>query len=84
MSEEELRKHRCCFTGHRPEKLHLTEDKIKVLLSAAIKQAIHDGYERANLNVKMVYIVIVGVHVTEKDITYMPEHLMNCVVKRLN
>jgi len=44
MSEEELRKHRCCFTGHRPEKLHLPEDKIKALLSAAIKQAIHDGF----------------------------------------
>ena len=44
MSEEELRKKRCCFTGHRPEKLHLPEDKIKELLSTAIKQAIHDGF----------------------------------------
>ena len=44
MSEEELRKKRCCFTGHRPEKLHLPEDKIKSLLQTAIKQAIHDGF----------------------------------------
>ena len=44
MSEEELRKHRCCFTGHRPEKLHLPEEQIKSLLSEAIKQTIHDGF----------------------------------------
>lgn len=45
MSEEELRKKRCCFTGHRPEKLHLPEEQIKSLLSEAIKQAIHDGFK---------------------------------------
>ena len=44
MSEEELRKHRCCFTGHRPEKLHFPEEQIKSLLSEAIKRAIHDGF----------------------------------------
>lgn len=42
--EKELRKNRCCFTGHRPEKLHLSEDKIKELMRVAIKQAIHDGF----------------------------------------
>ena len=44
MNEEELRKHRCCFTGHRPEKLHLPKNKIRELLRVAIKQAIHDGF----------------------------------------
>lgn len=28
MEEIELRKHRCCFTGHRPEKLKLPEERL--------------------------------------------------------
>lgn len=44
LSEEEKRKHRCCFTGHRPQKLHRPEEEIKVDLEAAILQAIADGY----------------------------------------
>ena len=44
MTEAEKRLHRCCFTGHRPEKLHLPEEQIKSLLSEAIKRAIHDGF----------------------------------------
>jgi len=42
--EEELRKHRCCFTGHRPEKLHESEEEIKSRLSVAINAAIEDGF----------------------------------------
>lgn len=42
--EQELRKHRCCFTGHRPEKLNCGEEKVKILLTAAIKQAVADGF----------------------------------------
>ena len=42
--EEEKRLHRCCFTGHRPEKLGVSENKIKQLLSLAIDDAIKDGY----------------------------------------
>ena len=44
MSENELRKHRCCFTGHRPNKLNLTEKEVKKLLEKAIDEAIADGY----------------------------------------
>ena len=44
MSEQELRYHRCCFTGHRPEKLQRSEDEIKKGLEEAILKAIHDGY----------------------------------------
>ncbi len=44
MNEEELRKHRCCFTGHRPEKLMYSENQIKPLLEKAIDNAISDGY----------------------------------------
>lgn len=43
-SEAELRKHRCCFTGHRPEKLHKPEEQIKKDLEAAILQAVDDGF----------------------------------------
>ena len=42
--EEELRLHRCCFTGHRPEKLSGSEQYIKKELEAAIRQAIRDGF----------------------------------------
>lgn len=43
-SEAELRKHRCCFTGHRPEKLHSPEFIIKLRLIREIKRAVKDGY----------------------------------------
>ena len=29
MTEQEKRKHRVCFTGHRPEKLDMSERKVK-------------------------------------------------------
>lgn len=43
-TEPELRLHRCCFTGHRPEKLHKPEVQIKKDLEAAILQAVNDGF----------------------------------------
>lgn len=42
--ETELRLHRCCFTGHRPEKLHKPEEQVKHNLEVAIQQAIADGF----------------------------------------
>lgn len=44
MSEQELRTHRCCFTGHRPEKLKRSEDEIKKSLENAILKAVQSGY----------------------------------------
>ena len=44
LSEEDKRKTRCCFTGHRPQKLHRPFDDIKVDLENAILSAIADGY----------------------------------------
>ena len=44
MSEEELKKHRCCFTGHRPDKMELGEKEIKPLLEKAIDDAISNGF----------------------------------------
>ena len=43
MSEEEKRQHRCCFTGHRPEKLNVSESFVKEGLEKEIRQAIADG-----------------------------------------
>ncbi len=43
-NEAELRLHRCCFTGHRPEKLNCPEDQVKAMLDAAVRQAVNDGF----------------------------------------
>ena len=44
MRETELRKHRCCFTGHRPEKLTVPENRLAGLLETEIKRAIDSGH----------------------------------------
>lgn len=44
MSEQDLKRHRCCFTGHRPEKLNISEQEAKKLLCTEIKKAINDGF----------------------------------------
>ena len=44
MHETELRKHRCCFTGHRPEKLKIPEKRLAELLEEEIKRAIDSGH----------------------------------------
>jgi len=36
----------CCFTGHRPEKLHLPEAIVREQLSYAIDAAIREGHTR--------------------------------------
>ena len=36
--------HTCCFTGHRPEKLNMTEKEVKDRLRKAIRDAIQDGF----------------------------------------
>lgn len=35
---------RCCFTGHRPEKLRISEPEIKRMLKKAIAEAVDDGF----------------------------------------
>lgn len=42
-TEAEMRLHRCCFTGHRPEKLRRTEYEIRIDLEREIRKAVHDG-----------------------------------------
>lgn len=43
-TEQEKRLHRCCFTGHRPEKLNLPEQAVISALEREIRSAISDGF----------------------------------------
>lgn len=45
MSEQELRRHRCCFTGHRPERLGMPESDVIFGLKEEIRTAIADGFQ---------------------------------------
>ena len=42
--ERELRSHRCCFTGHRPQFLKRSHEEIQADLEKAIRGAIMEGY----------------------------------------
>ena len=44
LTEADKRKTRCCFTGHRPQKLSRPVDDIKVDLENEILAAVRDGY----------------------------------------
>lgn len=44
MAENEMRLHRCCFTGHRPEKLFLIDSEIIKELEKEISKAVADGF----------------------------------------
>lgn len=44
MTEQEKRLHRCCFSGHRPEKLEEPETDVKQWLADQIDSAIAAGY----------------------------------------
>ena len=44
MTEPEKRLRRVCFTGHRPEKLNISEKEVKTKLKEAVQKAIADGY----------------------------------------
>lgn len=43
MSEAEKRLHRCCFSGHRPEKLDQDESEVTAWLDTQISRAIDEG-----------------------------------------
>ena len=45
MTEWELRQYRCCFTGHRPEKLDKPETEVIEALKKEIRTAIADGFQ---------------------------------------
>ena len=39
-----MKNHRCCFTGHRPNKLNMNESETRALLELAIEKAIARGF----------------------------------------
>ena len=43
-TEQEMRKHRCCFTGQRPEKLTQSPEEVQQWLTEQISTAINDGF----------------------------------------
>lgn len=44
ITEKEKRLHRCCFTGHRPEKLNRPKYEIKLELKKEICRALEDNF----------------------------------------
>ena len=44
MTQQEMKLHRCCFTGHRPEKLFLVDKEIIRKLEREIELAIENGF----------------------------------------
>ena len=44
MVENNKRRQRACFTGHRPHKLHQPESVVSAALEAKIREAIDDGF----------------------------------------
>ncbi|MGO5112207.1 SLOG family protein [Oscillospiraceae bacterium LCP25S3_E10] len=44
MTQQEMNLHRCCFTGHRPEKLFLVDKEIIRELEREIELAIDNGF----------------------------------------
>ena len=43
-TEQEMRKHRCCFSGHRPEKLSQSPSEVQQWLSEQISGAVEEGF----------------------------------------
>ena len=43
-TEKENRQHCCCFIGHRPKYLDISEEKMRQWLAIRIDKAIRDGY----------------------------------------
>ena len=74
--EEEKRLHRCCFSGHRPEKLDEPEENVKNWLSAQIDQAITAGYTTFISGCAMGVDIWAGQLVLEKKKTNPALHLI--------
>ncbi len=75
-SEEEKRLHRCCFSGHRPEKLDEPEENVKNWLSEQIDQAIAAGYTTFISGCAMGVDIWAGQLVLQKKETNPALHLI--------
>lgn len=42
--EPEKRLHRCCFTGHRPQKMRVSESELRLLIETAVEDAINRDF----------------------------------------
>jgi hypothetical protein len=56
MTEQEKRKKRCCFTGHRPEKLDRPEAEIIAWLETEIRKLLRKGLSLSYLGWLVVSI----------------------------
>jgi len=79
MTEQEKRNHRCCFSGHRPEKLSADEGTVKAWLNERIDQAIADGYRTFITGMAMGVDIWAGQVVIEKKSTCPDLHLIAAV-----
>lgn len=78
-AEEEKRLHRCCFSGHRPEKLDLPEEAVKKWLSAQIEDAIAAGYRTFICGMGMGVDIWAGELVLERKALDASIHLISAV-----
>ena len=75
-SESEKRLHRCCFTGHRPEKLDAPPEKVLSWLETQIDKAIEDGYTTFITGCAMGVDIWVGQIVIQKKTDHPDLHLI--------
>lgn len=75
-TEEEKRLHRCCFSGHRPEKLDEPEENVKNWLSEQIDQAVAAGYTTFISGCAMGVDIWAGQLVLQKKETNPALHLI--------
>lgn len=74
--ELELRRHRCCFAGHRPEKLTESRSEITAWLSDQIDRALGDGYVTFLTGMAMGIDIWAGQMVLERKRLYPNLHLI--------
>ena len=77
--EAEKRLHRCCFTGHRPEKLDASEEEVKAWLRMQIMKALADGYKTFICGMGMGVDIMAGQIVREIKEKDPSVHLI-CVI----
>jgi len=75
-NEQEMRRHRCCFAGHRPEKLPEEPEEIKSWLSRQIDAAIENGYVTFLTGMAMGIDIWAGTLVLEKKAAHPEIHLI--------
>ena len=69
----------CCFTGHRPQKLHQPEEEVRKGLEAAIRQAYTDGYRIFITGMAMGVDIWAGETVLKLKKEYPDIHLIAAV-----